>query len=59
MEETKIIQQDSVSIEKNSRGFTYSVKAHGETPDDIQSKLAQLTGIAQKQINKAKLSEEL
>lgn len=37
----------SIEISKNSRGFSYSCKAYGETPEEITKKLVEL-------INRAK-----
>jgi len=42
MEEQKIthVESDSsIEITKNSKGFTYSVKAYGSTPEQIKTKL--------------------
>ena len=52
METTKVINQSSMEVNKNSRGFTWSVKAYGDTPDETQQKLNELinnaTGIVAK-----------
>lgn len=39
---TKIENDSSIEINKNSRGWTFSVKAYGSTPEQINVKLQQL-----------------
>lgn len=36
------MQDSSIEIAKNSRGFTYSVKAYGQTDEEITAKIKSL-----------------
>jgi tryptophan synthase alpha subunit len=38
----RIESDSSIEISKNSKGFTYSVKAYGTTPEDIKLKVEKL-----------------
>lgn len=39
---TRVMQDSSIEISKNSRGFTYSVKAYGQTDQEITDKIKSL-----------------
>lgn len=39
---TRIENDSSIEINKNSKGYTYSVKAYGNTPEQIKEKLESL-----------------
>ncbi len=53
-QKTFVTNQSSVSIDKNSRGVTYSVKAYGDTVEEIESQLDILIGIAKKKAEELK-----
>ena len=57
MEIVKMKNESSVSVEKNSRGFTYKIKAYGENPKEISEKLDSLTNIAHDKIKKLEEAE--
>lgn len=51
METKQVIRnesQSSVSVEKNSRGITYSVKVYADSPEDMKVKLDQYFAIVEK-----------
>ena len=47
---SRIMSDSSLEISKNSRGFTYSVKAYGQTVEEIDKKINLLIGNAEEYI---------
>ena len=43
---TKIENDSNIEINRNSKGWTFSVKAYGSTPEQIKVKLQQLMATA-------------
>lgn len=52
MAETKIINQHSVEIGKNSRGFVYTIKAYGNDAESIEDTLIRLRWVAESVISR-------
>jgi len=48
---TKILNQHNVEISKNSRGWNYSVKAYGDTPEELKTVLKSLMAVAKEVIS--------
>ena len=44
---TRLLNQSSIEVSKNSRGWTYSVKAYGSSPEAIKVELSKLSIIAE------------
>jgi len=42
----KVENQSSIEIGKNSRGYTFTVKAYGDNPKEIKARLHELMKIA-------------
>ena len=57
-EEKHIINQDSVELNKNTRGFTYTIKVHGNK-EEVLRKLDEFQKEVQQRINALQISSEL
>ena len=58
IEVKEVKQESSIELSKNSRGYTFSVKAYGMGHKEIRDKLESLTKIAQVQIKELIKEEE-
>jgi len=59
METIKTINQNSVEINKNSKGYTFSIKVYADTENEMMTKLDSLIGLVRKKINNMEIHEEL
>lgn len=55
---TKILKQSSLKLNKNSKGFTYSIKAYAVTVEGIESTARSLIDIAEKIIKEKEKKNE-
>ena len=47
---TKVLNQSNIEVSRNSRGWTYSVKAYGDSMEDLSKNLKELIRIAKEVI---------
>jgi len=55
---SKVINQSSVEVAKNTRGYTYTIKSYGDNPAAIKEDLGKLRTIAEELISEAIKKDE-
>jgi len=59
MEKVYHSQQSSITINKTSKSYTWSVKAYGDTTQEISDKTSELIKEAEDKISLKRLNEEI